>query len=320
MKRYRRFTARGGAQIVLPADGGGGLDRRMDAFPAFYSLHGRRVVIAGSGEGAEAKARLFIGSPAQVDRIDGEAACDPAAYAGAVLAFVASADEAFASRAAAAARAAHVPVNVADRPALCDFTTPAVIDRGEVVAAIGTGGSAPLLASLLRSDIEARVPQGAGRVAVLMRRLQDEVRAAFPDLAQRRGFLRGVLSGPAAAAALADDMAGAETLMRQAIAQGVTRVGRVTFIPGAGPADSLTLKAARVLAEADVLAVDEGCDPQVAALARRDARRLDGASASPTALADLARQGLHVVRIIRGEPEAEMAALAALAVEATAVG
>src|SRR5687768_967213 len=121
----------------------------MDAFPAFYSLHGRRVVIAGSGDMAEAKARLFAGSPAEVARVEGDAAYDPAAYAGAVLAFVASEDDGFAHLAAAAARAAHVPVNVADRPALCDFTTPAVLDRGEVVAAVGTGGAAPLLASLL---------------------------------------------------------------------------------------------------------------------------------------------------------------------------
>src|SRR3954451_16607530 len=105
----------------------------MDAFPAFYPLTGAVVAIAGSGEAAEAKARLFAGSPATLRRLEGDAALNPAAYAGALLAFVASADAAFAEAAAAAARAAHVPVNVTDRPKLCDFTTPAVIDRGEVV-------------------------------------------------------------------------------------------------------------------------------------------------------------------------------------------
>ena len=112
-------------------------------------------------------------------------------------------DDVAAEYAARAARAAGVPVNVTDRPDLCDFVTPAVIDRGEVVAAIGTGGTAPILASLLRGDIEARVPEGAGRIAALLGRMQPEVRAAFPDLAQRRAFLRSVLDGPAAEAALA---------------------------------------------------------------------------------------------------------------------
>src|SRR5688572_27240740 len=125
----------------------------MDAFPAFFPLAGRTVVIAGEGEGAEAKARLFEGSPATVRRLSGPDATDPLSYQGAALAFVASADDAFAEAAAAAARKAHVPVNVVDRPKLCDFTTPAVIDRGEVVAAIGTGGASPMLATLLRHDI-----------------------------------------------------------------------------------------------------------------------------------------------------------------------
>ena len=125
----------------------------MDAFPAFYPLAGRTVVIAGMGEAAEAKARLFAGSPATILRLEGAAALEPSAYAGAALAFIASDDDAFAEAAAGAARAAHVPVNVVDRPALCDFTTPAVIDRGQVVAAIGTGGASPMLATLLRLSL-----------------------------------------------------------------------------------------------------------------------------------------------------------------------
>src|SRR5579864_5342836 len=177
----------------------------VDAFPAFFPLAGRTVVIAGAGEAAEAKARLFEGSPATVVQLDGDAARDPKSYAGAALAFVASADDAFAAAAADAARAAHVPVNVVDRPQLCDFTTPAVIDRGEVVAAIGTGGASPMLATLLRHDIEARVPEGAGRVAALFAGLQDEVRLALPEPHRRRAFLRAALTGPAAQAAMRGD-------------------------------------------------------------------------------------------------------------------
>lgn len=286
----------------------------MNAFPAFFPLDGRTVIVAGSGEPALAKLRLFEGSPARIVHLEGAAAHDPGGYEGAALAFVADADEGFALAAAAAARAAHVPVNVVDRPALCDFTTPAVIDRGEVVAAIGTGGASPMLATMLRHDIEARVPEGAGRVAALFRKLQDEVRATLPELHERRAFLREALSGPAAQAAMAGDMDGAAGLLREALAKGSQALGGVRFVDGRGPADLLTLRASRALASADVLAVDPGVAPGVLDMARRDAERLGVIDAA--AAAELVRRGLTVVRVIVGTPApAELSALAARGVE-----
>ena len=269
----------------------------MNAFPAYFPLSGRKVVIVGDEEGAQAKARLFEGSPAEVVRIDAAEGADPAVYAGAVLAFVSVKDEAEAEAAAAAARAAHVPVNVVDRPALCDFTTPAVIDRGEVVAAVGTGGTAPLLASLLRGEIEARVPEGAGRLAALLGRMQGEVRAAFPDLARRRAFLRAALSGPAADAALAGDPDLAEQRLRDAIATAQAPQGRVRLIDGEGPADLLTLRAARALGEADLLVLDPSAAADIVTLARRDAARLGAADADGAAIAKAVSEGRQVVWI-----------------------
>ena len=153
----------------------------MDAFPAFYPLSGRTVVIVGDGEAAEAKARLFEGSPSVVIRLVGDEALAPEAYRGAVLAFVAGREDAFLSAVATAARAAGVPVNIVDHPELSDFITPAVIDRGAVVAAVGTSGAAPLLAASLRNDIEALLPEGVGRLADLLGELREEVRGALPD-------------------------------------------------------------------------------------------------------------------------------------------
>lgn len=276
----------------------------MDAFPAFFPLSGRSVVIAGSGEPADAKLRLLAGSPARIVHLQGDAAADPAAYAGAALAFVASADEAFVLAAVAAARAAHVPVNVVDRPQLCDFTTPAVIDRGEVVAAIGTGGASPMLATMLRADIEQRVPEGAGRVAALFRQMQDEVRAALPQLHERRAFLREALVGPAAEAAMAGDMEGATRLLREALAGGLAAQGRVRVVVGGGPVDLLTLRAVRALAAADVLAAEADADPAILSLARRDAERLSPAQASPEHLAALTAAGQVVAWVTAAAPDA----------------
>lgn len=285
----------------------------MDAFPAFFPLAGRTVAIAGEGEAADAKARLFAGSPATLVRLTGEAALDSASYAGMALAFIAGDDEAWARSAAEAARAAHVPVNVVDRPALCDFTTPAVIDRGEVVAAIGTGGASPMLATMLRQDIEARVPEGAGRIAALFRTMQDEVRAALPEAHMRRRFLRGALAGPAAEAAMAGDLEGAKARLRAALFDGPQLAGAVRYIDARGPVDLLTLRAVRALAAADVLVCDPDTHADVLALARRDAERSDGRSVAQ--LCELAAGGLTVARLITGSAwRTEQAALEAAGV------
>jgi precorrin-2 dehydrogenase/sirohydrochlorin ferrochelatase len=286
----------------------------MDAFPAFFPLAGKTVVIVGEGEAADAKLRLFASSPAHILRLEGEAALRPQAYAGAALAFIATDDDAYAQAASDAARAAHVPVNVVDRPALCDFTTPAVIDRGEVVAAIGTGGASPMLATMLRQDIEARVPEGAGHVAALFALLQDEVRKTLPEAHRRRAFLRTALGGPAAQAAMRGEQAEAVRLLREALARDEPGAGAVNYIDARGPVDRLTLRAARALSSADVLVCDAGADDEVLALARRDAERTG--PQTPERLGELAGQGLRVARLITGTGwRTELAALMAAGIE-----
>jgi precorrin-2 dehydrogenase/sirohydrochlorin ferrochelatase len=271
----------------------------VDVFPAYFPLAGRKVVVAGAGEAADAKARLFEGSPATLVRVEGPTAFLPGSYSGATLAFIAG-DELFVQAAAGAARAARALVNVVDHPALSDFHTPALVDRGEVVAAVGTAGSAPLLAALIRNAIETRVPEGAGKVAALLRRNQAAVREAIPDLTQRRAFLRDMLASPAAEAAMAGDMATADRLFNAALANGGKAPGRVRFVAGRGPADLLTLRASRVLAEADVLVIPPGVEPGILAMARRDAARMTPEEASAEGLVGLAKAGRQVARLVTG--------------------
>ena len=288
----------------------------MDAFPAFIPLRGRRVILAGSGEGAEAKARLLDGSPAELVRVTGAAALDPATYASAALAFVADEAEDFRRAAAAAARAAHVPLNVVDHPQESDFYTPSVIDRGQVVVAIGTDGASPMLASMLRSDIEALAPEGLGRVARLLKAHQAEVRAALPQPHQRRAFLRAALTGPAAGAALAGNMETAARLLLEALAAGPAAAGKVQLLSGRGPADGLTLRALRALASADLIVADPDCDPAVLTFARRDAERRTASETPVETLAALAGEGLRIVRLKAGPAGADVvAALTAAGVQ-----
>lgn len=286
----------------------------MDSFPAFFPLGGARIVLAGTGPGLEAKARLLASSPATLVRVEGADALLAGAYRGAILAFIAGEDETFAQAAAAAARAAHVLVNVIDRPAWSDFNTPAVVDRGEVVAAVGTGGASPVLATLLRTELETHIPEGAGRFAALLRRMQGEVRETFPDIGERRAFLRQSLSGPAAKAALDGDIGEAERILRGALGTRPQARGKVSFFDASGPVDLLTLRAVRALAAADAVAADPGASEAFGVLARRDADHLPQDAIAGQAAAQ-ALTGRSVARLTAGPPNpAEIAALEQLCV------
>ncbi len=269
----------------------------MDAFPAFFPLRGARVIITGEGDPAEAKARLFAGSPAEVVRLDVVEGLDAEAYRGADLIFVASFDAAFRAAAAAAARSAGAPLNVVDAPDLSDFHTPAIIDRGQVVAAIGTAGAAPLMASLIRSELETLLPEGAGAIAAMFGARREAIREAFPDLVRRRAFLRKVLVGPAAIAAAAGDRDRAFEHLDRALAGGEASQGRVAVIEAPSAPDLISLRVARLLAVADVIIAAREADALLANHGRRDAERLGIEAATAPFLASAVAQG-RIVAIV----------------------
>jgi precorrin-2 dehydrogenase/sirohydrochlorin ferrochelatase len=144
------------------------------------------------------------------------------------------------------------------------------------------------------------VPDGVGRVAALLAGFQDEVRRALPVLHERRAFLRAAVRGPAAEAALAGDMALAEALLREALANGGAPVGGVKLLAADGPVDLLSLRAVRALGTADVVVIDADADPEVVRLARRDVERLAPDEADADHLASLAREGRQVVWLHAG--------------------
>ena len=212
-----------------------------------------------------------------------------------VLGFVADPDPEACAAAAAAARAAGVPVNVMDRPALCDFTVPAIIDRGAVVAALGTGGASPLLVSRLRAEMETRLSPGLGRLAAYLDARKDVLRARFPDPADRRVFLSGLLDGDLPEALEAGGEVAADAALFPALESRVAPPGRLFSLPPDTPADLVTLRACRILASVDLLVLAEGVDMSLAALARRDAARATPADAPPGLVAQRLGEGRTVV-------------------------
>lgn len=287
----------------------------MKHLPLFFDLAGRRVVVVGEGAAADRRADLVRSAGAHVQRF-ASATVQAADFRGAVAAFIATGD---ADRDAAAQRAAKsigVPVNVADRPALCDFILPAIVDRDEIVVAVSTGGASPTLATLLRGRIEAALPERLGAVARLAATFRAQVNALIGEPARRRAFFRRLVEGPAARLALAGDEAGAR---RAALGEldsarrHMAPVG-IAHIVGAGPGDPdlLTLRAAQLLQEADAILHDDLVPPAILARARRDAelvpvgKRKGRASwAQADINAELVRRvhaGQTVVRLKAGDP------------------
>ena len=285
----------------------------MKHLPVFFDLAGRPVVVVGAGPAADRRVALVRSAGAEVRRVERLAEAD---LRGVVAAFVATGDLARDTEARDVARAAGVPVNVVDRPALCDFIVPAIVDRGDVVVAISTGGASPTLAASLRARVEAVLPERIGDLARLAASFRAQVNSLIADAGQRRRLWRRLAEGPVARLVLDGDDAAARraALGELDAARGDTVAPGIVHIVGAGPGDPdlLTLRAIQLLREADVILHDELVPPAVLARARRDADlvavgKRRGQSTWPQAeindeLVRRARAGETVVRLKAGDP------------------
>ncbi len=287
----------------------------MRGYPIFLQLENRRVVVLGHNEAADRRAELFTSLGARVDR----AAClADAELAGCVLAVASGLPDPELAAFSAAAQAAGIPVNVVDRPELCSYITPAIVDRDPLTIAISSGGAAPVLARLLRGRIETWVAPAWGRLAALADRFKAETRRRLPDMVQRRRMLERVFAGRAADLMLAGDEAEAATEYAAELDAAEAGLARpapgIVHLVGAGPgaADLVSLRGLRLLGEADVIVHDRLGTAEVLELARRDAERIDvgkseGHHTMPqrdinALLVRLAREGRRVVRLKGGDP------------------
>ena len=289
----------------------------MTYFPVFLDVRDRRVLVLGGGEVAARKAAPLARAGA---RVEIAAAFAPALLDGCVLAVGAGAPEADLRALSAAAQERGIPVNVVDRPELCSFIMPALVDRAPLTVAISSGGAAPVLARLVRARIEPLIGPDIGRLAALAERFKAETRRCLPDAARRRRMLEQVFGGVVAERVFAGDEAGAEAAYRQAleaVANAAPAPGAVALVcaePGA--ADLLTLRALRLLGAADVIVHDAAVGDAVLDLARRDAARVSAAGTLEeigALVAELARGGAQVVRLIDGAEPERTAAMATAA-------
>jgi uroporphyrin-III C-methyltransferase / precorrin-2 dehydrogenase / sirohydrochlorin ferrochelatase len=309
--------------------------QRLARLPVFFSLAGKRVVVAGGSASAAWKAELLSAAGADVDvfadNLSDELVAllsDPpggavvwhlrawqaADFRGAALAIGAMDNDADAAPFAAAARKAGVPVNVIDKPAFCDFSFGSIVNRSPLVIGISTDGAAPVFAQAIRAKLEAMIPMGFARWAEAARRWREAVMTSeLASNARRRFwqmFTATALTEPNRDPTQADyDRILAETKDESE----KTGVGSVTLV-GAGPGDPelLTLRAVRALQSADVILIDDLVAPAILDFARREAKKMmvGKTGFAPSCKQDeinelmvsLAKAGRRVVRLKGGDP------------------
>ncbi len=306
----------------------------MKSFPMFIRTTNRQVIVVGGGEQAAQKMRLILKTDANITLVardlddelqavveDGRATLfqGPVTadlFKGAAMGFIATGCPAMDAAIHAIAKAAGCPVNVVDRPDLCDLTTPSLVDRDPVVVAIGTEGTAPVLARQIKTGVEEMLAPNLGGLAALAGRMRGAVARSVPR-EKRRAFWRWVFADKPRQGWTRGRERDAAAQIKAAIAAGsapdTAKSGTITLV-GAGPGarDLLTLRAVQRLQEADVIFYDRLVDPDVLELARRDAERVFvgkvvGAHAWPQERINAfivaeAQKGRNVVRLKSGDP------------------
>ncbi len=237
----------------------------MDQLPIFVTLRGRKVILLGSGEMADAKRRLYERAGATIT--DDE-------NADAALAVVALEDDDEAAAAVARLKARGLLVNAVDRSALCDYTTPAIVDRDPVLIAIGTGGASAGLAKAVRQRLEQILPAGLGQLARGLFAARDRIKDSWPDGADRRRAIDAALNPGGTLDPFADHDAQAIDLWLADPAAG-NQTGVIELNLHSADPDDLTIKQARLLGQADVIYADASVPEAILVRARADAERFD---------------------------------------------
>jgi uroporphyrin-III C-methyltransferase/precorrin-2 dehydrogenase/sirohydrochlorin ferrochelatase len=212
-----------------------------------------------------------------------------------------------------ACEAEKILVNSVDDPPHCRFMVPAIIDRSPLVVSIATNGTSPVLSRQIRTQLEAAIPHGMGKLADFSGKWRAAVKAKIENPDERRIFWEDLYASPLKEQVFNDNIAEADRLIEQALMEWKAPKGEV-YLVGAGPGDPelLTLKALRLMQQADVIIYDRLVSPAIMDLCRRDAEKIYVGKARSNhsvpqeginaLLVEYAAQGKRVCRLKGGDP------------------
>ena len=267
----------------------------MDYFPLFLKLTDKPCLVIGAGDIAARKIDLLARAGAKITVIANQVGPTVAAMEDAhslsikqksfektdingYHIIVSATDNPTTNQLVAkVATEQNILVNVVDNPALCSFIFPAIIDRSPIIAAVSSGGAAPVLARLLRAKIESLIPPAFGQLAYLAEKFRSQVKEHFKEPSQRRIFWENVLQGKIAELVFSGKTVEAEKQLKMLIAntEHKAKIGEV-YLVGAGPGnpDLLTFRALRLMQQADVVVYDRLVSEEILDLTRRDSEKI----------------------------------------------
>ena len=204
-------------------------------------------------------------------------------------------------------------VNSVDDPPHCRFMVPAIVDRSPLVISVASNGTSPVLSRQIRTQLETSIPHGMGKLAEFSGKWRAAVKAKISNPDERRVFWEDLYASSLKEQVFHDNLVEADRLIEQALAEWKTPKGEV-YLVGAGPGDPelLTLKALRLMQQADVVIYDRLVSPAIMELCRRDATKIYvGKARSNHAvpqeginalLVEYASKGQRVCRLKGGDP------------------
>ena len=209
--------------------------------------------------------------------------------------------------------AENILVNSVDDLPHCRFMVPAIVDRSPLVLSIASNGTSPVLSRQIRTQLESIIPHGMGKLAEFSGKWRAAVKAKIINPDERRIFWEDLYASPLKEQVFNDNMAEADRLIEQALMQWQKPKGEV-YLVGAGPGDPelLTLKALRLMQQADVVIYDRLVSPAILELCRRDADKVYVGKARSNhsvpqeginaLLVEYAGKGKRVCRLKGGDP------------------
>ena len=304
----------------------------MDIFPISLKLQQQPCLIVGGGHIAYRKALLLHKAGACISVISPEidaqlleivtvtqgqyiaAPFNPESSLRAYRLVIAATDNADVNRQVfEACEAENVLVNSVDDPPHCRFMVPAIIDRSPLVISVASNGTSPVLSRQIRTQLESTIPHGMGKLAAFSGQWRSRVKAKISNPDERRIFWEDLYASPLKEQVFNDNIAVADQLIEQALNAWQQPKGEV-YLVGAGPGDPelLTLKALRLMQQADVVIYDRLVSAPIMDLCRRDAEKIYvGKARSNHAvpqeginalLVKYAQEGKRVCRLKGGDP------------------
>ncbi|MBL4892541.1 MAG: hypothetical protein JKX91_12125 [Rhizobiaceae bacterium] len=291
----------------------------MRHFPLFADLNDRKVVLSGAGAVAEAKLRLLMKTGAKIHVFGTDPSPNVKSWAqngtislftrsitaedtsGALLVYAANGNAELDAKAADFGHASGAMVNVVDNLEASDFITPAIVDRSPVTVAIGTEGTAPVLARKIKSDVETALPANLGLLARIAEKFRPKL-DSIEDGKIRRKFWNRFFFENSSLSRAADAVSELNNLLDRTLSEAPDE-GRVSFL-GAGPGDPhlLTVKVSTYLQNADVVIHDKRISPEILDVARREAIIIENGPDTHQLIIEHTKQGAHIVRLKAGEP------------------